>query len=197
MLLMYGLRYGPALTGNTKERASVCQSDQVGLRPSRVTTHPYDPDPNYLQLHVFYSELSCRIHHQFFLQSVHQLLSTNRSSIVFTLKTVMTSLSSTLLFLTLLQGKETNFRGHKLTQNKVQKNNDKIKKTQRKSQYFKNMIQVPKNNRFRKTRSRLGQENPKKEVEPIAPNSEQQHWQPYSRLIYYTLLLFFYWKRYG
>ena len=27
-----------------------------------------------------------------------------------------------------LQGKETNFRGHKLTQNKVQKNNDKIKK---------------------------------------------------------------------
>ena len=37
-------------------------------------------------------------------------------------------LSSTLLFLT-LQGKETNFRRHKLiTQNKVQKNNDKIKK---------------------------------------------------------------------
>ena len=30
-------------------------------------------------------------------------------------------LSSTLLFLT-LQGKETNFRGHTLTQNKVQKN---------------------------------------------------------------------------
>ena len=34
---------------------------------------------------------------------------------------------STLLFLT-LQGKETNFRIHKLTQNKVQKNNDKNKK---------------------------------------------------------------------
>ena len=80
MLFMHGLSYGPALTRNTKERASVCQSDQVGLRPSRVTTHPYDPDPNCLQLHVFYSELSCRIHHQFFLQSVHQLLPTNRSS---------------------------------------------------------------------------------------------------------------------
>ena len=40
--------------------------------------------------------------------------------VVFTLKTVLTS-SSTLLFLT-LQGKETNFRGHTLTQNKVQKN---------------------------------------------------------------------------
>ena len=38
-------------------------------------------------------------------------------------------LSSTLLFLT-LQGKETNFRGHKLTQNKEQKNKNKIKKTQ-------------------------------------------------------------------
>ena len=36
------------------------------------------------------------------------------------------------------------------------------------------MMQVPKNNRFRKTRSRLGQENPKKEVEPIAPNSEAE-----------------------
>ena len=35
-----------------------------------------------------------------------------------------------------LQGKETNFRGHKLTQNKVQKNKDKIKKTQRKSQHL-------------------------------------------------------------
>ena len=36
------------------------------------------------------------------------------------------------------------------------------------------MIQVPKNNRFRKTRSRLGQETPQKEVEPIAPNSEAE-----------------------
>ena len=34
------------------------------------------------------------------------------------------------------QGKEKNFRGHKLTQNKVQKNNDKIKNTQRKSQHL-------------------------------------------------------------
>ena len=56
--------------------------------------------------------------------------------VVFTLKTVLTPISSTLLFLT-LQGKETNFRGHKLiTQNKVQKNNDKIKKTQRKSHHL-------------------------------------------------------------
>ena len=31
------------------------------------------------------------------------------------------------------------------------------------------MIQVPKNNNFRKTRSSLGQENPIKEVEPVAP----------------------------
>ena len=45
-----------------------------------------------------------------------------------------------------------------------------IKKTQRKSQHLgKNMIQVSKNDKNRKTRSRLGQENPKKEVEPIAP----------------------------
>ena len=34
MLLMHGLSYyGPALTRNTKERASVYQSDKVGLRP--------------------------------------------------------------------------------------------------------------------------------------------------------------------
>ena len=44
--------------------------------------------------------------------------------VVFTLKTVLTSIQY-LLFLT-LQGKETNFRGHRLTQTKVQKNN-KIK----------------------------------------------------------------------
>ena len=41
----------------------------------------------------------------------------------------------------------------------------------------KNMIQVPKDSKFRKTRSRLGQENPKKEVEPIAPNSEAESQQ--------------------
>ena len=40
--------------------------------------------------------------------------------VVFTLKPVLTS-NQYLLFLT-LQGKETNFRGHKLTQNKEQKN---------------------------------------------------------------------------
>ena len=50
--------------------------------------------------------------------------------VVFTLKTVLTSIQY-LLFLT-IQGKETNFRDHKPTQNKVQKN-----KSQRKSQYEK------------------------------------------------------------
>ena len=39
--------------------------------------------------------------------------------VVFTLETVLTSIQY-FLFLT-LQGKETNFRGHKLTQNKIQK----------------------------------------------------------------------------
>ena len=64
------------------------------------------------------------------------------------------------------------------TQNKVQKNKNKIKKSQRKSQHLReNIIQVPKNNKFRKTRSRLGQENHKKEVDPIAPNSEAESQQ--------------------
>ena len=49
---------------------------------------------------------------------------------VFTLKTVLTSIC---LFPT-LQGRETIFRGHKLTQNKVQKK--KVRKTQRKSQHL-------------------------------------------------------------
>ena len=44
--------------------------------------------------------------------------------VVFTLKTVLTSIQY-ILFL-ILQGKETKIRGHKLTQNKVQKN--KIKR---------------------------------------------------------------------
>ena len=47
--------------------------------------------------------------------------------VVFTLKTVLTSIQYPSLSYS-LQGKETNFRGHKLTQNKVQKNNDKNKK---------------------------------------------------------------------
>ena len=52
--------------------------------------------------------------------------------VVFTLKTVLTSLYPVPSLI--LQGKETNFRGHKLTQNKVQK---KIKiKNQRKSQHL-------------------------------------------------------------
>ena len=97
--------------------------------------------------------------------------------VVFTLKTFLTSIQY-LLFLT-IQGKETNFRGHKLTKNTVQKNINRIKKIQRKSQHLrKNMIQVPKNhNKFRKTRSRLGQENPKKEAEPIAPTLKLSHKQ--------------------
>ena len=45
--------------------------------------------------------------------------------VVFTLKIVLTSIQYPSHS---LQGKETNFRGHKLTQNKVQKNNDKRKK---------------------------------------------------------------------
>ena len=43
MLLMHGLIYGPALTRNTKERASVYQSDKVGLKPTRVTSHTIPP----------------------------------------------------------------------------------------------------------------------------------------------------------
>ena len=46
--------------------------------------------------------------------------------VVFTLKTILTSIQY-LLFLT-LQGKETNFRGHKLTQNKVQKKKPNLRK---------------------------------------------------------------------
>ena len=41
------------------------------------------------------------------------------------------------------------------------------------------MKQVPQNNKSRRTRSRLGQENPKKEVlvEPIAPTRKLGHKQ--------------------
>ena len=94
--------------------------------------------------------------------------------VVFTSKTVLIPIQY-LLFLT-LQGKEMNFRGHKLTHKKVHKY--KIKKMQRKSQHLrKNMKQVPKNNKFRKTRSRLDQGNPAKEVEPIAPTRKLSHKQ--------------------
>ena len=49
---------------------------------------------------------------------------------------------------------------HRFVQSKVQK---KINRAQRKSQHLrKNMQQVPKNDKFRKTRSRLGQQNPKR-----------------------------------
>ena len=78
MLLMHGLSYGPALTRNTKERSSVNQSDKVGLRPTRVTSHTIPPKKVFnsrmsLQ-HVFYSELSCRN------WKYHQLHSVDRSS---------------------------------------------------------------------------------------------------------------------
>ena len=64
MLLMHGLSYGSALTRNTKEIASVYQSDKEGLKPTRVTSHTILPPKAFkssmkLQ-HVFYSELSCR-----------------------------------------------------------------------------------------------------------------------------------------
>ena len=55
--------------------------------------------------------------------------------------TVLASIQYHLLFLT-LQGKETNFRGHKLTQNKVQKKN--IKDPEKVSTLAKNIKQVPK-----------------------------------------------------
>ena len=77
--------------------------------------------------------------------------------VVFTLKTVLTSIQY-ILFLT-LQGKETNSRGHKLTQNKVQKN--KIKRPRESPNTTCEKIckrEVPKNNKFRKTRRSLGQE---------------------------------------
>ena len=53
------------------------------------------------------------------------------------------------------------------------------------------MIQVPKNNKFRKTRNRLGQENPKKEVEPIAPNSEAESQTKCTMLLLLLLFLTF------
>ena len=92
--------------------------------------------------------------------------------VVFTLKTVLTSIQS-LLFLT-LKGEETNFRGHKLPQNKVQK-----KKTQRESPNTceKNIRQVPKNNKFRKTRSRLGQKTPKRKKSPSLQTRKLSHKQ--------------------
>ena len=57
--------------------------------------------------------------------------------VIFTLKTVLTSIQY-LLFLT-LQGKETNFRCHKLTQNKVQKDKkdpEKVQTLARKILYY-------------------------------------------------------------
>ena len=52
MLLIHRLSYGPALTRNTEERASVCQSDSIGLTTSTCNP-PYDRFPNCLDLLVF------------------------------------------------------------------------------------------------------------------------------------------------
>ena len=41
-------------------------------------------------------------------------------------------------------------------------------------------MQVPKNNNLRKIIRRLGQEKPKKEAEPIAPNSEAESQTKYT-----------------
>ena len=174
MLLMHGLSYGPALTRNTKERASVCQSDQVGLRPPRVTSHPILTRTIFSSACLLFRTVVPNIIVPwFFLQNVDQLhfiLLQSRTIITLWVQEKLTSQEKTLsqpldnifsrsrkgvfyiqdnkehittirseaccccccclhiknrsalLFLT-LQGKETNFRGHKLTQNKVQKNN--------------------------------------------------------------------------
>ena len=63
-------------------------------------------------------------------------------SILLSLKTVLTSIQY-FLFLT-LHGEETNFRGHKLTQNKVQKNRKGPEKVSNNTCEI-NIIQVPKN----------------------------------------------------
>ena len=71
--------------------------------------------------------------------------------------------------------KRNHIRGHKLTQSKVQKNKNKKKDQEKVPTLAKNILLVPKNNKkFRKTRSRVGQETPEKEVGPIAPNSEAE-----------------------
>ena len=51
---------------NTNERASVYQSDKIGLKPTRVTSHTTPPLKSLQLQHVFYSELSCQNwnHHQ-------------------------------------------------------------------------------------------------------------------------------------
>ena len=87
MLLMHGLSYGLALTRNTKERASVCQSDQVGLRSPHVTTHTiltrtifssmsFIPNCRAEYITSFFLSVVPRI----FLQNVHQLHFINRFS---------------------------------------------------------------------------------------------------------------------
>ena len=67
--------------------------------------------------------------------------------VVFTLKTVLTSIQYSSLSYSSRQRNE--FPWSQANQNKVQKITIKIKKTQRKSQHLREkMIQVPKNNRF-------------------------------------------------
>ena len=79
---------------------------------------------------MFYSRSVRTFHYVYKIVVSYLLVGYNVVVVVFTLKTVLTSI----LYLLTLQGKETNFRGHKLTQNKVQKKQNK--KTQRKSQHF-------------------------------------------------------------
>ena len=79
MLLMHGLSYGPALTRNTKERASVCQSNQVGLRPPRVTSHT-------ILTRTIFSSMSfipnCRAEYHQFLESSCKTYTSSILSIV-------------------------------------------------------------------------------------------------------------------
>ena len=82
MLLMHGLSYGPALTRNTKEKASVCQSDQVGLRPPRVTSHT-------ILTRTIFSSMSfipkCRAEYHQFLEFSCRTYTSSILSIVFSL----------------------------------------------------------------------------------------------------------------
>ena len=88
--------------------------------------------------------------------------------VVFAIKTVVTSIQY-LLFLT-LQGKE--------TQNKVQKNKNKNKRTRESpntcEKIFNRFLKITSSE---KQPSRLGQENPKRQVVPIAPTRKLSHKQ--------------------
>ena len=65
---MHGLSYGPALTRNTKERASVYQSDKVASDHSCNLPSKKVFSSSMSIQHVFYSELSCRNSIQSYLE---------------------------------------------------------------------------------------------------------------------------------